>query len=103
MRSALRPGDVAARLGGDELAAILVGADEVGAELVTARLREAIAEPMEVQGDWINLTASIGLGTTTAPVDPRGPLESADATLFDATRAPQGRRTPRVSRGNAGT
>src|SRR3546814_8494288 len=83
MRSALRPGDVAARLGGDELAAILVGADEVGAELVTTRLREAIAEPMEVQGDWINLTASIGLVTTTAPVDPSGLLESADAAMYD--------------------
>ncbi|MET0728659.1 MAG: PAS domain S-box protein [Acidimicrobiales bacterium] len=87
MRGALRPGDLAGRIGGDELAAILFGADEAVAEQVTERLRQAIAEPMDVNGLQLTLSASIGHVTTRTPVDAEQLLIQADVAMYADKRS----------------
>ena len=73
----LREEDTAARLGGDEFAVILsqLGNDEILAARKTRRLAEKIgnilAEPYEVNGQVLHVTASIGIAMC--------PLDGADA------------------------
>jgi len=58
----LRDADTAARLGGDEFAVILPGAEAaLDVEGVAQRIIEATAAPLEVHGQEIVLTASIGV------------------------------------------
>ena len=87
LERALRPGDVAGRIGGDELAAILVGADAAVADQVTLRLRRAIAEPMEVDGRWLTLTASIGHVSARSVDDAHGLLVEADRAMYEDKRS----------------
>ena len=58
----VRPGDLVARLGGDEFAVLLpqVRGAAFAAE-VAARLRDALAEPVRVDGTDLDLEASIGI------------------------------------------
>jgi diguanylate cyclase (GGDEF)-like protein/PAS domain S-box-containing protein len=87
VRDALRPGDLAARLGGDELAALLVGADPATASQVAERLRAAIAQPMEAGGHQVSLTASVGHVSATEPVDALGLLSRADQAMYADKRS----------------
>lgn len=62
LRSVLRDADTLARLGADEFAVLVeaVG-DETELALTAQRMQEALAEPFEVEGKTLYLTASIGI------------------------------------------
>jgi diguanylate cyclase (GGDEF)-like protein len=58
----VRPGDVVARLGGDEFAVLLPTVrDAAAAREVAARLRTALAEPVELEGMSFEIEASVGI------------------------------------------
>ncbi|MFI6577051.1 putative bifunctional diguanylate cyclase/phosphodiesterase [Nocardiopsis sp. NPDC050513] len=58
----VRPGDLVARLGGDEFAVLLPKVrDTASAREVAARLRDALAEPVRLDGMDFDLEASIGI------------------------------------------
>ncbi len=90
-----RPGDLAARYGGEELVVVLPSTDRAGATLIAERLRAAIEElgiahEGNPEGGGV-VTVSIGCATTV-PIGHGwtngGPLVSqADAALYQAKRA----------------
>ena len=93
LRAALRAGDTAARVGGDEFVVLLDDVATKEAALVVAeRLSEALRAPHAIGTDRRIATASIGvavgpdgLGTADAVV------AAADAAMYDAKRRGGGR------------
>lgn len=77
INESIRPQDFAARIGGDEFAAILSGADLRGGREAAERVRRAIAV-----NDDVNVTVSVGLAPLAG--DSRAALLAADAALYDA-------------------
>ncbi|HET6209935.1 MAG TPA: EAL domain-containing protein [Jatrophihabitans sp.] len=61
LRKAVRPGDHLARLGGDEFAVIVPDATETEVLKVADRIRAALVNPIELEGLWLEIEASIGL------------------------------------------
>lgn len=65
--AAVRPGDLACRLGGDEFAVLLPGTDRLeDAEAVAERLLTSIAEPLEIEGVAVRVSASVGVSICNA-------------------------------------
>jgi diguanylate cyclase (GGDEF)-like protein len=104
----LRDGDVVARFGGDEFAALLVGADEDEAADVLDRARALVAaEPVSSGDDEVPVAITIGVAALGGggPVDGEDRAETAlyallaeaDAALYVAKRA--GRNRVATSRG----
>jgi diguanylate cyclase (GGDEF)-like protein/PAS domain S-box-containing protein len=87
MPSVLRAEDTACRMGGDEFAFLLEGADRSRAEDVAARILAALAEPFEVGEREVTLSASIGIATRLTAVDSTRSAEVADEILRDADTA----------------
>lgn len=82
MREELRKIDTVGRLGGEEFAIILPGADLAAAEIFAERLRKQVADTPATHESWtIPLTISIGV-TEIKPLD-----VSADDALTRADRA----------------
>ncbi len=87
IRGVIRPSDIAARVGGDEIAILLSGCDKRGASVVADRLQAKLihANPLALP-----LTLSIGIVDTEAlAIDPNTPepsatLESIRARLMEA-------------------
>lgn len=58
----VRPGDLVARLGGDEFAVLLPSVREVSAAReVASRLRDALSEPIRMEGMSFEIEASVGI------------------------------------------
>ena len=102
VRTVIRPTDVAARLGGDELAILLSGANGAGAMKMCERLRSAIVDvnPLAPRP----LTLSIGIAdmlaisrTATAEAARLGLFEAADVALYAAKAAGRDRAVCHVS------
>jgi diguanylate cyclase (GGDEF)-like protein len=93
LRAALRAGDTAARVGGDEFVVLFDDVATKEAALVVAeRLNEALRVPYEIGSDRRIATASIGVavspdGLTTAD----DVVAAADAAMYDAKRRGGGR------------
>ena len=82
--SVLRPSDTVARLGGDEFVVLLEGLSDLHEPISTAqRIREALKEPVVVDGNEVFTTVSIGIAVTTSPDDTAdGLLRDADAAMY---------------------
>ncbi|MDO9408860.1 diguanylate cyclase [Patulibacter sp.] len=94
MQDAVRGGDVAARIGGEEFAIVMPRSDTEGARMLAERLRTAV-ERMRVpapDGQEIRLTTSIGTATGSGTViDAPALLAAADAALYAAKRGGRNR------------
>ncbi|QXQ06139.1 EAL domain-containing protein [Sphingosinicellaceae bacterium] len=86
LKSALREGDLAARIGGDEFAVIQSGAPQPAAAVALAtRLVDLIGRAYAVDGHMLHIGASVGVAV--APNDGREPdalLKNADLALYRA-------------------
>jgi predicted signal transduction protein with EAL and GGDEF domain len=86
VRACLREGDIAARLGGDELAVLLAdGTDEHRTEAVAERILARLREPFVVEGRRITIGASIGIAAA-GPGQCRAAelLRNADVAMYTA-------------------
>ena len=86
LHTALRPEDVIARLGGDEFAILLDNMRTVNEAIIAAdRLKEAFAEPYEIEGQQIFVSASIGIAHSQEECDqPEELFRNAEAALYQA-------------------
>jgi diguanylate cyclase (GGDEF)-like protein len=88
LATAVRDGDVLARVGGDEFAAIIADADEDSAVRVADRLLELLSAVVNVEGIALNVDASIGIavGPASTQEDVDALLRCADIAMYTAKR-----------------
>lgn len=86
IRTALRGIDAFGRLGGEEFAAVLPGADATTAMQVAERLRSGVqANPVQTRAGTISVTISIGITLATgADDDVDAMLRRADSAMYQA-------------------
>jgi len=88
LKKRVRVIDVAARLGGEEFAVLLVETDHAGALALAESLREAV-EALAIPGgprEPVRLTASFGVASYPQARSPEELLAAADAALYQAKR-----------------
>ena len=86
----LRTTDVVARIGGDEFGLLLEHLDEAAARDKAAKLVDAVAaSPLEIGGQWVPLSVSIGVAAVSPDDGCDAVLARADAAMYAAK--PQGR------------
>jgi diguanylate cyclase (GGDEF)-like protein/PAS domain S-box-containing protein len=84
-RRALRPADIVARVGGDEFVVLCPALDDLDAVTRLAmRLTDALAEPVDLPGLRVVVSASIGVMHARGPADPAAVLQDADLAMYDA-------------------
>jgi len=97
LRRQARPGDLLARLGGEEFALIMPATDDVDAAVMAERIRLAVeATPVLTRAGHLRLTISVGvstLGPTMTTLDQL--LQGADQALYRAKR--DGRNLVRIA------
>ncbi len=89
LKERLRPTDLIARYGGEELTALLPRTDLSGAKVAAERLRRAVAFTPLVMPDGValpELTVSIGCAELHAGDEPNDLLARADTALYRAKR-----------------
>jgi diguanylate cyclase (GGDEF)-like protein len=86
VRGCVRTGDLAARLGGDEFALLLEDGDDLARSvLVCRRLLEALEAPLQVDGQEIAISASIGMAAgRPGPGRADEMLRNADVAMYIA-------------------
>jgi diguanylate cyclase (GGDEF)-like protein/PAS domain S-box-containing protein len=86
LESCLREGDTIARLGGDEFTILLDGIKDRGdAQRVAERVQELLAEPFDLAGHELFLTASVGIKYSgTDDEQPEDLLRDADTAMYCA-------------------
>ena len=88
LRTALRPQDLAVRMGGDEFAVLLrdLPADAALPEACSAaeRLRATLALPYELPGGPVQVPASVGLCVRSGDEQPEDLLSASDAAMYAA-------------------
>ena len=89
LRSVCRDVDLAARMGGEELALLLPETDVAGARIVAERVRERIAgtEHRSPAGEAFRVTASLGVATARRGASGESLLQAADEALYQAKDA----------------
>lgn len=89
MKATLRDVDTLARMGGDEFVAVLSNVDSVqDCMQMIARILDACAQPVRIQGEDLKVTASIGV--TLFPQDNAEPdqlMRHADQAMYEAKQS----------------
>ena len=86
LQRAVRDGDTVARLGGDEFVIALPGcADQLVPIQVARRILKMIAEPFEIEGLVLEVTASVGIAMAQKSDDSASELvRKADVAMYVA-------------------
>ena len=87
VRKALRESDVVARLGGDEFAVLLATGGADAPKVVAEKIHKALEEPLVIDGQSMDMTASIGIarfGDHGEEADAL--LRAADVAMYEAKR-----------------
>lgn len=96
LKSCVREGDPAARIGGDEFALLVEGVEGPGdAESVAAKVIAMMAEPIALGGTKLTVTTSVGIAFSRRSLSADRLLVTADEALYQAKAA--GRNTWRMS------
>jgi diguanylate cyclase (GGDEF)-like protein len=84
----LRPFDTVARLGGDEFVVLCEDiAGEAAALEIARRVRASLAQPIDVQGDRVRISVSVGVALPDGlSEDPEELLHAADTAMYRAKR-----------------
>ena len=83
LAAAIRQEDYAARLGGDEFALAIHAVDDTFIDRIMGRLEDAIAEPIVLAQESIQLSASIGSASCAIHPGAEAVLAVADAAMYD--------------------
>ncbi|MGM9485301.1 GGDEF domain-containing protein [Roseateles sp. NT4] len=88
LHEALRPLDLAVRLGGEEFAVIWLNPEAGGEMRLGERLREVIGgQPFETVAGALTITVSVGVAPAAGPDEaPEALFSRADAALYEAKR-----------------
>lgn len=87
----MRGGDLLARLGGDEFAVLLADGGRAGADAVSVKLREVLAEPLTIEGIALHSRVSIGIAVyPNDGADLPTLLRKADIAMYQAKASGQG-------------
>ena len=92
LKGCLRDSDIVARLGGDEfIVAAPVVDDTADIECIAHKVLASLAEPFEVEGRELRVSASVGV--CEYPTDGENPealLQAADAAMYEAKKRGRG-------------
>jgi diguanylate cyclase (GGDEF)-like protein/PAS domain S-box-containing protein len=87
----MRESDTVGRLGGDEFAVLLPACDEPGAVATAQRALASLEEPFYLEGQYLAVSASIGIATFPAHgLDAETLLRRADIAMYIAKRSGSG-------------
>jgi diguanylate cyclase (GGDEF)-like protein len=87
VRNALRDSDVIARLGGDEFAVLLATGNVENARVVADKIHKALEEPFVIEGQSMDMAASIGIARFPEHgEDASALLRAADVAMYEAKR-----------------
>ena len=91
LRTAVRPGDVVSRFGGDEFVVVAGGVGDGGSAAVIAeRIRSGVSDPIRVNGRRLSVTVSVGVAVGPGS-SARSLLEQADSALYRAKESGRNR------------
>jgi diguanylate cyclase (GGDEF)-like protein len=92
LRKALRDSDVVARLGGDEFAVLLAtGGAEHAPQVVAGKIIKALEEPLVIDGQPMDMAASIGIARFPEHgEDGSALMRAADVAMYEAKRGKTG-------------
>ena len=85
LESCLREVDTIARFGGDEFAVLLEDVKEISdATNIAERIQKTLAEPLNLDGNQIIPSASIGITVSNGDEEPENLLRDADIAMYRA-------------------
>lgn len=90
--AAVRPGDLVVRYGGDEFVIVVEGVSPPQLARLARRLRTTLAAPLEVAGQWREVSASIGSALGDSARSASEVLEEADRAMYRSKMARRRKR-----------